>query len=212
MQSAVPGVPIPPHPLLHTSAPSPISTGPDPRLPPTPTPTPQPLLTPTAAHSTASSPSPADGVCTATRHGLVLPCGQQGPGENTPCFLAFKSDKEIALEKRCLCGDLSLLCLQALENKALADLTATSGQFRVQRFDRRWESWGPGSEFGVSVDVTLPPSSVSGFKPSPRWSNQPHEMKSTVFHIVFEKNVITELQKVELLAIVCKSSPVCREL
>lgn len=38
---------------------------------------------------------------------------------NTLCFPAFTSDKEIGSEKRCLCADLFLLCLQA-RNKAVA--------------------------------------------------------------------------------------------
>lgn len=74
---------------------------------------------------------------------------------NTLCFPAFTSDKEMASEKRCLCDDLFLLCLQALGTKPWQELTVTSGRFRTQPWDHCWGSRGPGAGFGVPLLALL---------------------------------------------------------
>lgn len=74
---------------------------------------------------------------------------------NTLCFPAFTSDKEIGSEKRCLCADLFLLCLQALGTKQWQELTGTSGRFRAQPRNHCWGSRGPGAGFGVPLLVLL---------------------------------------------------------
>lgn len=47
--------------------------------------------------------------------------GGQAFHENPLCFPAFKADKELSVEERCLCDDLFPWSLQAPENKAVAE-------------------------------------------------------------------------------------------